>query len=166
MDEYYGMFWALYYSNGWSGCYAWSVIDHEGMCSNPTQPYVTLDKMNSMATCWYDLSFLRWILFIWFAKILLSNFPMRKMILAFPFCFLLFFFCFVFVFFFWFEPMSYELTAHNSQKWKRVFLKCFCHKIYRVEAVGLKSSNYTWKIMIFANMWNLGQFREKLILCQ
>ena len=31
------------------------------------------------------------------------------------------------------------LTAHNWQKWKKVFLTCLCHKIYRVEAVGLKS---------------------------
>ena len=41
------------------------------------------------------------------------------------------------------------LTAHNWQKWKRVFLTCPCHEIYRVEAVGPKSSNYTWKIIIF-----------------
>ena len=58
------------------------------------------------------------------------------------------------------------LTAHNWQKWKRVFVTCPCHKIYRVKAVGLKSSNHTWKIMIFANMWNLGQFCEKMIFCQ
>ena len=58
------------------------------------------------------------------------------------------------------------LTAHNWQKWKRVFLTWPSHKIYRVESVGLKSSNYTWKIMIGANMWNLGQVREKLIFCQ
>ena len=58
------------------------------------------------------------------------------------------------------------LMAHNWQKWKRVFLPCPWHKMYKVEAVGLKSSNYTWKIMIFANMWNLRQFREKLIFCQ
>ena len=45
-----------------------------------------------------------------------------------------------------------SLTAHNWQKWKRVFLTCPCHDIYRVEAVGLKSSNYTLKIVIFANM--------------
>ena len=54
-----------------------------------------------------------------------------------------------------------RLTAHNWQKWKRVFLSCPCNKMYRVEAVGLKSSNYTWKIMIFAIMSNLRQFREK-----
>ena len=64
------------------------------------------------------------------------------------------------------RPMCFCLTPHNWQKWKRVFLTCSCHKIYRVEAVGLKTSNYTWKNMFFANMWNLGQFREKLIFCQ
>ena len=58
------------------------------------------------------------------------------------------------------------LTAHNWQKWKRVFLTCPCHKIYRDEAVGLKSCKYTWKITIFVKMWNLGQYRENLILCQ
>ena len=63
-------------------------------------------------------------------------------------------------------PGDFVLMSHNWQKWKRVFLTCPCHDIYRVEAVGLKNSNYTWKIMIFANMWNLGQFREKLIFCQ
>ena len=38
------------------------------------------------------------------------------------------------------------LTGGNCQKWKRVFLTCPCHKIYRDEAVGLKSCKYTWKI--------------------
>ena len=28
MDEYYGMFWAMYYSNGRSGRYAGSMIHH------------------------------------------------------------------------------------------------------------------------------------------
>ena len=51
------------------------------------------------------------------------------------------------------------LTAHNWQKWKRVFLTCPCHKIYRDEAVGLKSCKYTWKITIFVKMWNLRQYR-------
>ena len=59
-----------------------------------------------------------------------------------------------------------SLTAHNWQKWKRVFLTCPCHKIYRGEAVGLKSCKYTWKITIFVKMWNLGQYRENLICCQ
>ena len=50
------------------------------------------------------------------------------------------------------------LTANNWQKWKSTFLTCHCHEIYR-EAVGLKNSKYTLKIMIFVNMWNLEQFR-------
>ena len=62
-------------------------------------------------------------------------------------------------------PLPY-LTAHNWQKWKRVFLTCLCHKIYRDEAVGLKSCKYTWKITILVKMWNLGQNRENLIFCQ
>ena len=61
---------------------------------------------------------------------------------------------------------SSGLTAHNWQKRKRVFLTCPCHKIYRDEAVGLKSCKCTWKIMIFVKMWNLGQYRENWIFCQ
>ena len=34
--------------------------------------------------------------------------------------------------------------AHNCQKWKRVFLACHCHEIYRDKAIGLKSCKYTW----------------------
>ena len=64
------------------------------------------------------------------------------------------------------ERWAEALTAHNWQKWKRVFLTCPCHKIYRDEAVGLKSCKYTWKITIFVKMWNLGQYRENLIFCQ
>ena len=30
----------------------------------------------------------------------------------------------------------------------------------RVEVVGLRCYNYTLKITIFVNMWNLGQFQE------
>ena len=41
-----------------------------------------------------------------------------------------------------------------------------CHKIYRDEAVGLKSCKNTRKITIFVKMWNLGQYRENLIFCQ
>ena len=58
------------------------------------------------------------------------------------------------------------LTGGNWQKWKRVFLTCPCHNIYRDEAVGLKSCKNTWKITIFVKMWNLGQYRENLIFCQ
>ena len=59
-----------------------------------------------------------------------------------------------------------SLTGGNWQKWKRVFLTCPCHKIYRDEAVGLKSCKYTWKITKFVKMGNLGQYRENLIFCQ
>ena len=45
-----------------------------------------------------------------------------------------------------------SLTAQNWQKWKSRFLTCSCHKIYRVEAVGLSISNYTLKITAFVNM--------------
>ena len=58
------------------------------------------------------------------------------------------------------------LTGGNWQKWKRVFLTCLCHEIYRDETVGLKSCKNTWKITIFVKMWNLGQYRENLIFCQ
>ena len=61
---------------------------------------------------------------------------------------------------------SDPLTGGNWQKWKRVFLTCTCHEIYRDEAVGLKSCKNTWKITIFVKMWNLGQYCEKLIFCQ
>ena len=36
--------------------------------------------------------------------------------------------------------------AHNWQKCKSTFLTCPCHKIYRAEAVGLKSSNYSLNV--------------------
>ena len=62
--------------------------------------------------------------------------------------------------------INYLVTVQNWQKWKSTFLTCPCHKIYREEAVDLKSSNYTLKVMIFVNMWNLGQFLENLIFCQ
>ena len=35
---------------------------------------------------------------------------------------------------------------------KRVFLSCYCHEIYTVEADGLKKYNYTSKITILVNM--------------
>ena len=46
------------------------------------------------------------------------------------------------------ECLINALTAHNWQKWKRVFLTCPCHEIYRDKAVGLKSYKYAWKITI------------------
>ena len=63
-------------------------------------------------------------------------------------------------------PKVVVLTGGNWQKWKRVFLACPRHKIYRDEAVGLKSCKYTWKITKFVKMGNLGQYRENLIFCQ
>ena len=47
----------------------------------------------------------------------------------------------------------------TGKKLKSTFLTWPCHKIYRVEVVDLKSCNYALKIMIFVNMWNLGQFQ-------
>ena len=41
--------------------------------------------------------------------------------------------------------IKFFLTAHNFQKWKTTFLTCPSYKMYRVEVVGLKSSNYTFK---------------------
>ena len=69
----------------------------------------------------------------------------------------------------WFEQLveyNLKLTGGNWQKWKRVFLTCPSHKIYRDEAVGLKSCKNTWKITIFVKMWNLGQYCQNLIFCQ
>ena len=42
------------------------------------------------------------------------------------------------------KAFEIPLTSGNWQKWKRVFLTCPCHKIYRDEAVGLKSCKNTW----------------------
>ena len=91
------------------------------------------------------------------------------------FCFVLFCFSYFYLFFLFFsflfsfffvKAQMYVLTGGNWQKWKRVFLTCPCHEIYRDEAVGLKSCKNTWKITIFVKMWNLGQYRENLIFCQ
>ena len=48
--------------------------------------------------------------------------------------------------------LFYGSTTHNWQKLKSTFLTCPFHKIYRVEAVDLKSSNYIYKIKIFVKM--------------
>ena len=37
----------------------------------------------------------------------------------------------------------------GESSWKRVFLSCYWHEIYRVEAVGLESSNYSLKKLQF-----------------
>ena len=63
----------------------------------------------------------------------------------------------------WGEGIHFNpaLMTHNWQKWKSRFLTGRCHKIHREETVILESCN-TLKIMIFVNMWNLGQFLENL----
>ena len=63
---------------------------------------------------------------------------------------------------------SVQCSFNHSQlaSWKRAFLTCPCHEIYRDEAVSLKNCNYNFKNTIFVNMCNLGQFRENLIFCQ
>ena len=63
------------------------------------------------------------------------------------------------------KPWTHSTPLNGSQlaKMKSTFLTCPCHKIYKDEAVGLKSYNYTFKITIFVNVWNLVQFLENLI---
>ena len=51
-----------------------------------------------------------------------------------------------------------HLTAHNRQKWKRVFLTCPCHEIYMDEAVGLK---YTFKEYDFCEYVKFGAISLK-----
>ena len=46
----------------------------------------------------------------------------------------------------------------NWQKWEGRFLTCPCHKIYRVEAVGLSTFQLYLKITCFVKMWNLRQY--------
>ena len=55
----------------------------------------------------------------------------------------------------WWSSLCRKNIAQMETKW----LTYHCHEIYREKMVGLKISNYTLKIMIFVNMWNLGQFR-------
>ena len=56
--------------------------------------------------------------------------------------------------------------AHNWQKWKSIILTCPCHKIYReilkVEVVGLKSSNYTFKNYDFCEYVKFGAISWKI----
>ena len=40
-----------------------------------------------------------------------------------------------------------KLNGSQLAKMKSTFLTCHCHEIYREEAVALKNSNYTLKIM-------------------
>ena len=61
---------------------------------------------------------------------------------------------------------SLLLTGGNWQKWKRVFLTCPCHEIYRDEAVGLKVAKILEKLRYLWKCEILGQYRENLIFCQ
>ena len=58
--------------------------------------------------------------------------------------------------------ISWDLTAHNWQNWKSRFPSSPCHKIYREEVVGIKSSNYTLNIAIFVNCEIWGNFLKNL----
>ena len=61
--------------------------------------------------------------------------------------------------------LSLGLTAAKNEKVDSSHVTAI--KIYRVEAVGLSLSNYTFKITIFVRMSNLGKFPEKKkIFCQ
>ena len=46
----------------------------------------------------------------------------------------------------------------TQQVWILLGFVAYCH--------NATHSNYTLKITIFVNMWNLGQFGEKLVFCQ
>ena len=59
------------------------------------------------------------------------------------------------------KRITSSLTAHKWQKWKSRFPTCHRYRIYREEAVGLKSSNFTLKITILVNMWNFGAISWK-----
>ena len=54
------------------------------------------------------------------------------------------------------------LTAHNWQKWKSTFLARPAAKICRVEAVGLKSYNYTLKSYDFCEYVKIGAIFLKI----
>ena len=52
----------------------------------------------------------------------------------------------------WYMSITIILNGSQLAKLKSTFRTCHCHEIYKEEAVGLKSSNCTLKIMIFVNM--------------
>ena len=55
-----------------------------------------------------------------------------------------------------------DINDSQLAKMEKKIPTCLCHKIHRVEAVGLSLFNYILKITIFVNMWNVGLFRENL----
>ena len=63
--------------------------------------------------------------------------------------------------------LGVSLTAHNSTgKNEKVHSLRVPALKFTGQLVGLKRSNYTFEITISVSMWNLEQFREKLIFCQ
>ena len=50
------------------------------------------------------------------------------------------------------KTILWDLTAHNWQNWKRVFLTCPCHEIYKDEAVRLK------KLQIYLKNYDLREY--------
>ena len=59
------------------------------------------------------------------------------------------------IFFMLFSSLPMITALYNWQKWKRVFLTCPCHEIYRDVAVGLKSCKYSLK-----NIYDLCEYVE------
>ena len=60
------------------------------------------------------------------------------------------------------QDYTCHLTAHNWQHWKRVFLSCYYHETYRVDAVGLRNSNYTFKKYNFCEYVKFGAISRKI----
>ena len=62
------------------------------------------------------------------------------------------------------------LNGWQLAKWKRVFLTCPCHEIYRDEAVGLKSCKileklrYLWKCEIWGNIVKIWYFVNNCLI--
>ena len=62
------------------------------------------------------------------------------------------------------------LTTHSDwQHWKRVFLPCYCHDIYRVEAVGqipitLQKLRYLWIFEIWGNFLKNRYFANNCLI--
>ena len=52
--------------------------------------------------------------------------------------------------------LKVPLTTHNWQNGKREFLSYYWHKIYRVQAVGLKNAGFTLKIKFFCEYVKFG----------
>ena len=58
---------------------------------------------------------------------------------------------------------DFKVRSHICQKSESRILIMTLPYFFRAGTVGLYVSNYTFKITIFVNVWNLGQFRDKCI---